>query len=58
MRIKESFKSEVGNRIYFENGIMLNNKKNKGEARVHYKLTKIRRRVIIKFWKTSVQMLP
>ena len=28
-------KSEVGNRIDFANDIMLNNKRNKGEARVH-----------------------
>ena len=35
-------KSEVGNRIYFSNEIMLNHKRNKGEARVHYKLIKYR----------------
>ena len=40
MGIKESLKSEVGNRIDFANDIMLNNKRNKGEARVHYKLIK------------------
>ena len=33
-------KSEVGNRIDFANEIMLNRKRNKGEARVHYKLIK------------------
>ena len=33
-------KSEVGNRIDFANEIMLNHKRNKGEARVHYKLIK------------------
>ena len=32
--------SEVGNRIDFVNEIMLNRKRNKGEARVHYKLIK------------------
>ena len=32
--------SEVGNRIDFANDIMLNKKRNKGEARVHYKLMK------------------
>ena len=36
--IKESLKSEVGNRIDFANEIMLNHKRNKGETRVHYKL--------------------
>ena len=34
--IKESLKSEVGNHIDFANEIMLNRKRNKGEARVHY----------------------
>ena len=33
-------KSEVGNLIHFANDIMLNNKRNKGETRVHYKLIK------------------
>ena len=33
-------KSEVGNRIDFANEIMLNRKRNKGEAMVHYKLMK------------------
>ena len=33
-------KSEVCNRIDFANEIMLNRKRNKGEARVHYKLMK------------------
>ena len=44
MRIKESLKSEVGNRIDFSNDIMLNNKINKGEARVHYKLIKYKKK--------------
>ena len=34
--------SEVGNRIHFANEIMLNNRGNKGEARVHYQLIKYR----------------
>ena len=34
IRIKESLKSEVGNRIDFANEIMLNRKINKGETRV------------------------
>ena len=38
--IKESLKSEVGNRIDFSNEIMLNRKRNKGEASVHYELIK------------------
>ena len=33
-------KSEEGNCIHFANEIMLNNKRNKGEVRVHYKLIK------------------
>ena len=33
-------KSEVGNRTDFANKIMLNRKRNKGDARVHYKLIK------------------
>ena len=43
IRIKESFKSEVGNRIDFVNEIMLNHKINKGKARVHYKLMKYKK---------------
>ena len=42
MRIKESLKSEVGNRIHFANDIMLNNRINKVESRVHYQLIKYR----------------
>ena len=44
LRIKESLKSEVGNRIHFSSEIMLNPKRNKGEARVHYKLEKYRKK--------------
>ena len=58
IRIKESLKSEVGNRIHFANYIMLNKKRNKVEARVHYKLMKYKKMGDYKFWKTSVQMLP
>ena len=36
-------KSEVGSRIDFANEIMLNRKRNKGEARVHYKLIKYKK---------------
>ena len=36
-------KSEVGNRIYFANEIILNRKRNKGEAKVHYKLIKYKK---------------
>ena len=43
IRIKESLKSEVGNRIDFANEIMLNPKRNKGETRVHYKLMKYKK---------------
>ena len=43
LRIKESLKSEVGNRIHFANDIMLNKKRNKGETRVHYKLMRYKK---------------
>ena len=43
LRIKESLKSEVGNRIHFATDNMINNKRNKGEARVHYKLIKYKK---------------
>ena len=38
-------KIEVGNRIHFANEIMLNRKRNKSEARVHYKLIKYKKMV-------------
>ena len=44
MRIEESLKSEVGNRIYFSNDILKNNKINEGEARVHYNLIKYKKK--------------
>ena len=37
--------SEVGNRIHFASEILRNNKRNKGETRVHYKLEKYRKKV-------------
>ena len=43
IRIKKSLKSEVGNCIDFANEIMLNHKRNEGEARVHYKLIKYKK---------------
>ena len=36
--------SEVGNSIDFANDIMKNNKRNKGEVRVHYKLIKYKKK--------------
>ena len=36
-------KSEVGNHIHFANDIILNKKRNKGEARVQYKLIKYKK---------------
>ena len=36
-------KSEVGNCIHFATDIMINNKRNKGETRVHYKLIKYKK---------------
>ena len=44
MRIEESSNSEVGNCIDFANDIMKNNKRNKGEVRVHYKLIKYKKK--------------
>ena len=38
LRIEESLKSEVGKCIDFENNILKNNKRNKGEARVTFAL--------------------
>ena len=49
LRINESLTIEVGNRIHFASEIMQNRKINKGEARVHYSLEKIRRRVNMTF---------
>ena len=40
MRIEESLKSEVGNRIDFANDILKNKKTNKGEPKVHYNMMK------------------
>ena len=40
MHIEESLKSEVVNRIDFAYDILKNNKRNKGEATVHYNLIK------------------
>ena len=44
LRIKESLKSEVGNRIHFATDIMQNKKINKGETRVHYSLMKYKKK--------------
>ena len=44
LRIKESWTSEVGNRIHFASEIMQNRKRNKGEPRVHYSLEKYRQK--------------
>ena len=49
MLIEEYLKSEVGNRIDFANDLMINNKRNKGEAKVHYQLGKKRRWVNMTF---------
>ena len=43
MFIVEYLKSEVGNCNYFAKDIMINNKRNKGEAKVHYKLIKYKK---------------
>ena len=37
-------KIEVGNRIHFASEILRNNKRNKGETRVHYSLKKYRKK--------------
>ena len=43
MRIEESFKIELGNCIDFANDILKNNKRNLGEASVHYNLIKYKK---------------
>ena len=58
MHIEEPLKSDVGNRIYFSNDILKNNKRNICEAKVYYNMINIRRRAYIKIWKTSVKILP
>ena len=58
MRIKESLKSEVGNRIEYANDILKNKRRNVGEVRVNYNLIKYKKMSEYKFWKTSVQMSP
>ena len=40
--------SEVGNRIDFANDILKNNKRNEGEARVHYNLIKYKKKGLYK----------
>ena len=44
LRIKESLKSEVHNRILFATDIIQNKKINKGETRVHYSLIKYKKK--------------
>ena len=46
MRIEESLKSEVGNRIDFANDIL--NKKNRGETKVYYNLIKYKKKGLYK----------
>ena len=45
MRIEEYWKSEVGNRIDYSNDFFLN-KRNEGEASVHYKLIKYKKKAL------------
>ena len=58
MRTEESLKIEVGNHIDFANDIMTNNKRNKGEVRVHYKLIKYKKKGEYNILEKSVQMIP
>ena len=44
LRIEESLKSEVGNRIYFANAILKNEIKLKGRPRVYYSLRKYKKK--------------
>ena len=44
MRIEESLKSEVGNRIDFANDILRNKKRNRYETRVQYNLIKYKKK--------------
>ena len=48
LRIKESLKIEVGNRIYFANDILKNKKINRGETKVHYNLIKYKKKDLYK----------
>ena len=48
MRIEESLKSEVGNRIYFSNDMFKNNKINIGEAKLYYNLIKYMKKGLCK----------
>ena len=58
MRIEESLKSEVGNRIYFANDILKNKKRNVGESRVHYNLIKYKKMREYKILEDISEMLP
>ena len=48
MRIEESLKSEVDNRIDFANDILKNNKRNRDEPKVHYNLIKYKKKDLYK----------
>ena len=48
-------KSEVGNRIDFENDILKNNKRNEGESRVHYNLIKYKKKGLHKILEDIIE---
>ena len=48
MHIEESLKSEVDNRIIFENDILKNNKRNIGEAKMYYEMIKYKKKGLYK----------
>ena len=50
MRIEESFKSEVGNRIDFSNDILKNNKRNIVEAKMYYNMIKYKKKGLYIFF--------
>ena len=58
IRIKESLKSEIGNRIDFANDTLKNKKRNVGESRVHYNLIKYKNMGDYKILEDIVQILP
>ena len=49
IRIEEYLNSEVGNRIYFSNDILRNNKINEGKAQVYFKMIKSKKKGLYKF---------
>ena len=58
MRIEESLKSEVGNRIDYANDILKNKKRDVGEVRVKYNLIKYKKMYEYKSLEDISESLP